>query len=47
VDIPLSLLNRKLEKDVKELFAFKAGLDPEEQPPFATFKKDEKLEFGE
>jgi len=47
VDIPLSLLNRKLEKDVKELFAFQAGLDPEEQPPFATFKKEEKLEFGE
>ena len=46
VDIPLSLLNRKLEKDVKELFAFQAGLDPEESPPFATFKKDEKLEFG-
>jgi formate dehydrogenase subunit beta len=47
VGIPLSLLNRKLEKDVKELFAFQAGLDPEEQPPFATFKKEEKLEFGE
>jgi len=40
VDIPLSLLNRKLEKDVKELFAFQAGLDPEEQPHFATFKKE-------
>jgi len=47
VDIPLSLLNRKLEKEVKELFAFQAGLDPEEPPPFATFKKEEKLEFGE
>ena len=47
VDIPLSLLNRKLEKDVKELFAFQAGLDPEEPQPFATFKKEEKLEFGE
>jgi ferredoxin len=45
VDIPLSLLNRKLEKDVKELFAFQAGLDPEEPPPFATFKKGEILEF--
>jgi ferredoxin len=47
VDIPLSLLNRKIEKDVKELFAFQAGLDSEESPPFATFKKDEKLEFAE
>jgi len=37
--------NRQAEQ--KELFAFQAGLDPEEQPPFATFKKEEKLEFGE
>ena len=47
VDIPLSLLNRKLEKQVKELFDFQAGLSPEEQPPFATFKKEEELGFGE
>jgi len=47
VDIPLSLLNRKLEKEVKELFAFEAGLDAEEAPPFATFKKEEKLGFEE
>jgi len=47
VDIPLSLLNRKLEKEVKELFAFQAGLNPEELPPFATFKKEEKLGFEE
>ncbi len=47
VDIPLSLLNRKLEKEVKELFAFEAGLSPEEQPPFATFKKEEKLGLEE
>jgi len=45
VDIPMSLLNRKLEKDVKELFNFQAGLDPEEPPPFATFKKEEIMEF--
>ncbi len=45
VNVPLSLLNRKLRKEVKELFAFQAGLNPEEQPPFATFKKDEKLGF--
>ncbi len=47
VDIPLSLLNRKLEKEVKELFDFQAGLSPEKQPPFATFKKEEKLGFEE
>lgn len=47
VDIPLSLLNRKLEEEVKELFDFQAGLNPEEQPPLATFKKEEKLGFEE
>ncbi len=47
VNIPLSLLNRKLEKEVKELFDFQVGLNPEEQPPFATFKKEEKLGFEE
>jgi len=47
VDIPLSLLNRKLEKEVKELFDFQAGLNPEGQPPLATFKKEEELGFEE
>lgn len=47
MDIPLSLLNRKLEKEVTELFDFQAGLSSEEQPPFATFKKEEKLGFEE
>lgn len=47
VNIPLSLLNRKLEKEVLERFNFEAGLSAEEVPPFATFKKDEKLEIGE
>lgn len=47
MDIPLSQLNRKLERKVKELFTFQAGLSPEEQPPFATFKKEEKLGFEE
>jgi hypothetical protein len=36
-----------LEKEVKELFDFQAGLNPEEQPPLATFKKEEKLGFEE
>ncbi len=43
VNIPLSLLNRKLEKDVAEAFDFQPGLDPEAPAPFATFKKDEHL----
>ena len=47
VNIPLRLLNRKLEKEVGELFDFQAGLSAEAVPPFATFKKDEKLGIGE
>ncbi len=47
VGIPLSLLNRKLEKEVYETFGYEAGMDPEAAPPFATYKKEESLGFGE
>lgn len=47
VNIPLMLLNRKLEKDGLELFKFEAGLEADTVPPFATFKKDEHLGIGE
>jgi len=47
VNIPLSLLNRKLEKEVLELFNFQAGIDAETPPPFSTFEKEEKLGVGE
>lgn len=43
VNIPLSLLNRKLEKEVAEMFDFQAGASPEAPAPFAAFKKDEHL----
>jgi formate dehydrogenase subunit beta len=41
--IPLSLLNRKIAKEVQELFDYVAGSDPEIPPPLATFRKDEEL----
>jgi formate dehydrogenase subunit beta len=47
VNIPLSLLNRKLEKEVLEFFNFQAGIDAETLPPFSTFDKEEKLGIGE
>jgi len=47
VNIPLSLLNRKLEKEVLELFNFQAGIDAETPLPFSTFEKEEKLGVGE
>jgi formate dehydrogenase subunit beta len=46
VHIPLSLLNRKLEKECLDMFGFEAGIDAAVEPPFATFKKDEKLGVG-
>jgi hypothetical protein len=40
----LPKLNRKLEKDAVADFSFEAGLSAEAKAPFATFKKEEKLE---
>ena len=41
--IPLSLLNRKIAKEVKALFDYVAGGDPNIPPPLATFRRDEEL----
>jgi formate dehydrogenase subunit beta len=41
--IPLSLLNRKIVREVEALFGYVAGGDPEVPPPLATFVKDEEL----
>jgi ferredoxin len=41
--IPLSLLNRKIAREVEALFGHIAGGDPETPPPLATFRKDEEL----
>ncbi len=43
MDIPLSLLNLKLEKDVWELFQFRSGMDSMQEAPLATFEKEEDL----
>jgi coenzyme F420-reducing hydrogenase beta subunit len=41
--IPISLLNKKIGKDIAELFGYVAGLSPEAEPPLSTFRKDETL----
>jgi formate dehydrogenase subunit beta len=41
--VPLSLLNRKIAKEVEALFDYTAGGDAETPPPLATFRKDEQL----
>ena len=41
--IPLSLLNRKIAREVEALFGYQTGQDAETPPPLATFKKEEAL----
>lgn len=45
VDIPLHLLNKKLEKDVKELFDYESGIDPEGEPILAAYCLDDPEDF--
>ena len=47
VNIPLSLLNRKLEQEVLSLFDYRAGMSGDAVAPLITFKKEEKLGIGE
>lgn len=46
VNIPLMLVNRKLEKDTCQLFGFEPGINAEIVPPFASYKKEDKLGIG-
>lgn len=41
MNIPLMLLNKKVEKDIKELFDYVAGVDVDEKPLLAMFKPDD------
>ena len=41
MNIPLMLLNKKVEKDIKELFDYVAGVDVDERPLLAMFKPDD------
>jgi formate dehydrogenase subunit beta len=43
VDLPLSLLNRKVAREVESLFGYRAGQDADTPPPLATFEKEEEL----
>jgi ferredoxin len=45
MDIPLMELNKKMAKDVKELFDYEAGVDIELKPLLAAFKPDDPEEF--
>jgi ferredoxin len=45
VDIPIRFLNKKLEKEAKELFDFEAGFDPEKPSLVSSFKDEDPEEF--
>ncbi|MCK4909003.1 MAG: 4Fe-4S dicluster domain-containing protein [Planctomycetes bacterium] len=45
VDIPLMMLNKKIQQMIKEKFDYQAGLDPEVPPPLSTYQEDDKEKF--
>lgn len=45
MDIPISKLNRKLEKEVKEIFDYESGISVEAKPLLAAFKPDDAEDF--
>ncbi|MFU8794211.1 MAG: 4Fe-4S dicluster domain-containing protein [Dethiobacteria bacterium] len=48
VDIPLQELNRKLIKDINELYGdYEAGVDAEKEPPLLTYRPDDPAAFSE
>ncbi|HHE39074.1 MAG TPA: 4Fe-4S dicluster domain-containing protein [Candidatus Cloacimonetes bacterium] len=45
VDLNLRILNKKVEKEIKDRFDFTAGLDINEKPAMATYCENEKQDF--
>lgn len=45
MDIPLRFLNKKLEKEAKELFGYDAGFDPDEPSLVSSFKDEDPEDF--
>lgn len=45
VNLPLMLLNRKMEKDMQALFGHTAGTDVEQKPVFSTFDRKDPEDF--
>lgn len=41
MDIPIQRIRRKINKEIKELFGYEAGVNPEDTPPLYTFKVEE------
>ncbi len=45
LDIPVRFLNKKLEKEAKELFDYEAGFDPDKPSLVSSFKDDDPEDF--
>jgi coenzyme F420-reducing hydrogenase beta subunit len=45
MDIPLMELNKKIEKEIREMFEYIAGVNAEEKPLLAMFKPDDPEDF--
>ncbi len=45
VEIPLRLLNKKMEKEAKELFGYEVGFDPAQPPLIACFRDNDPQDF--
>jgi len=45
MDIPLNLLNRKMARELKELYAYEAGLEVNEKGPLSTFNEKDDQSF--
>jgi formate dehydrogenase (coenzyme F420) beta subunit len=45
MDIPLNLLNRRMAKELKELYDYEAGLTPQEKGPLTQYREDDDQSF--
>jgi hypothetical protein len=45
MNIPLSLLFKKVQKDIAELFDYQAGMELDQVPPLIDFKLDDQDPF--
>ena len=45
MDIPLNLLNRKMARELKELYGQEAGFTPQEKGPLAQYREDDDQSF--
>jgi hypothetical protein len=43
--IKVRQLTKKLEKDIKELYGYEAGLSLDQRPPLDTYRPDDPQEF--